>query len=82
MKIALIGSRGIPARYGGFETFVQKLSGILVETGHDVSVLGERGNAAGRSMMGSVKIMESNYQKSKNPLLFYWDSLRKASGQV
>jgi glycosyltransferase involved in cell wall biosynthesis len=81
MKIALIGSRGIPARYGGFETFVQKLSGILAEAGHDVSVWGEKGNAAGESMMGSVSIMESNYRKSKNPLLFYWDSLRRTSGR-
>ncbi|HEX7480700.1 MAG TPA: DUF1972 domain-containing protein [Polyangiales bacterium] len=25
MKIALIGSRGIPARYSGFETFCEQL---------------------------------------------------------
>ena len=38
MKIAIIGSRGIPARYGGFETFAEVLAQGLVEYGHEVFV--------------------------------------------
>jgi glycosyltransferase involved in cell wall biosynthesis len=38
VKIALIGSRGIPARYSGFETFYEQLAVRLVERGHDVTV--------------------------------------------
>jgi glycosyltransferase involved in cell wall biosynthesis len=38
MKIAIVGTRGIPARYGGFETFAEELSRRLVERGHDVTV--------------------------------------------
>jgi rhamnosyltransferase len=38
MKIAIIGSRGIPAKYGGFETFAEGLSARLVEKGYDVTV--------------------------------------------
>lgn len=38
MKIAIIGTRGIPNNYGGFEQFAEHLSTILVEKGHDVSV--------------------------------------------
>lgn len=38
MKIGILGIRGIPARYGGFETFVENLSPRLVELGHDVTV--------------------------------------------
>jgi hypothetical protein len=38
MKIAFIGSRGIPARYSGFETFYEQLSIRLAKLGHDVSV--------------------------------------------
>ncbi len=38
MKIALIGSRGIPASYSGFETFYEELSKRLVKRGHDVTV--------------------------------------------
>jgi glycosyltransferase involved in cell wall biosynthesis len=38
MRIAILGTRGIPASYGGFETFVEHLSTRLVERGHDVTV--------------------------------------------
>ena len=33
-----MGTRGIPANYGGFETFAEQLSTRLVERGHDVTV--------------------------------------------
>jgi glycosyltransferase involved in cell wall biosynthesis len=38
MRIALLGTRGIPARYGGFETFAEELSTRLVARGHEVTV--------------------------------------------
>jgi len=38
MRIALLGGRGIPANYGGFETFSEELSVRLVGRGHDVTV--------------------------------------------
>ena len=38
LRIALLGTRGIPANYGGFETFAEELSVRLVQRGHDVSV--------------------------------------------
>ncbi len=38
MRIALLGTRGIPANYGGFETFAEELSVRLVERGHQVTV--------------------------------------------
>jgi len=38
MRIALLGTRGIPANYGGFETFAEELSVRLAERGHDVTV--------------------------------------------
>ncbi len=38
MKIAIIGSRGIPVNYGGFETLAEELSINLVKKGHDVTV--------------------------------------------
>ena len=38
MKIAFIGSRGIPARYGGAETFVEEISQKLIKIGFDVYV--------------------------------------------
>ena len=38
ISVAIIGSRGIPAKYGGFETFAEKLSTKLVERKHSVTV--------------------------------------------
>jgi len=40
VKIAIMGFRGIPARYGGFETFVEELAPRLVRKGHQVTVYG------------------------------------------
>ena len=38
MRIAILGTRGIPASYGGFETFAEHLSTRLVARGHEVTV--------------------------------------------
>ena len=47
MRIAILGSRGIPARHGGFETFAEGLAVRLVERGHAVTVYCE-GRRQGR----------------------------------
>ena len=38
MRIALLGTRGVPASYSGFETCVEQLGQRLVERGHEVTV--------------------------------------------
>jgi glycosyltransferase involved in cell wall biosynthesis len=38
MRISFLGTRGIPACYSGFETFVEQLSVRLVQRGHSVIV--------------------------------------------
>jgi glycosyltransferase involved in cell wall biosynthesis len=40
LKVAILGTRGIPARYGGFETFAEEISTRLVARGHEVTVYG------------------------------------------
>jgi len=42
LHIALLGTRGIPARYGGFETFAEELSTRLAARGHRIVVYGRR----------------------------------------
>jgi glycosyltransferase involved in cell wall biosynthesis len=44
MKLAIVGTRGIPANYGGFETFAEELSIRLAARGHDVTVYGRSNN--------------------------------------
>ena len=38
LRIAMLGTRGVPARYSGFETCVEELGARLVERGHAVTV--------------------------------------------
>jgi glycosyltransferase involved in cell wall biosynthesis len=38
MRIALLGTRGVPARYGGFETAVEEVGRRLADRGHRVVV--------------------------------------------
>ena len=38
MRFAILGTRGIPARYGGFETFAEELSTRLAARGHSLTV--------------------------------------------
>ncbi len=40
MRMAILGTRGVPANYGGFETFAEKLGSRLVRSGHEVTVYG------------------------------------------
>jgi glycosyltransferase involved in cell wall biosynthesis len=40
MNIAIIGSDGLPARYGGFETFVEQVVPHMIAGGHEVMVVG------------------------------------------
>ncbi len=38
MKLAILGSRGFPSTYGGYETLVRHLAPYLVREGHEVTV--------------------------------------------
>jgi len=40
VRIAILGTRGVPARYGGFETFAEELGARLAARGHNVTVYG------------------------------------------
>jgi glycosyltransferase involved in cell wall biosynthesis len=42
MRIAILGTRGIPARYSGFETLAEELGSRLAARGHDVTVYSRR----------------------------------------
>ncbi len=42
MKIAILGTRGIPANYGGFETFAEQLGTRLAARDHEVTVYGRK----------------------------------------
>lgn len=56
MKIAIIGTRGIPNYYGGFEQFAEYLSQGLVVKGHEVTVYNSHKHPYQESEWNGVKI--------------------------
>ena len=68
MKISIIGSKGIPASYGGFETLAEYLSIYLKNSGHEVTVF----------CSGGLKI--KNYKNVK--LVFLPFSANKFQGII
>ncbi|HNJ92688.1 MAG TPA: DUF1972 domain-containing protein, partial [Nitrosomonas sp.] len=43
IRLAILGTRGIPARYGGFETFAEEIAERLQQKGLEVTVYCEKG---------------------------------------
>ncbi|MFT3945106.1 MAG: DUF1972 domain-containing protein [Ancrocorticia sp.] len=45
LSIAMVGTRGVPARYGGFETAIEEIGVRLADRGHRVRVYCRTGNS-------------------------------------
>jgi glycosyltransferase involved in cell wall biosynthesis len=76
IKIGIVGTRGIPASYGGFETFAEELSQRLVSKNFDVTVYCDK-NDNGEEEFKGVKLSYLECFKSKNPLRFYFKSVTR-----
>ncbi len=80
MKITIIGSRGVPANYGGFETFAEEIAVNLAENyQYDITVVcdaDQKKTNKGVNEYKGVKLLYSKYSKSKNAILFYYDSIK------
>lgn len=57
MKIAIIGTRGIPNNYGGFEQFAEYLSVGLINKGHEVSVYNSHNHSYKQCTWNGVNIV-------------------------
>ncbi len=58
LRIAILGTRGIPPCYGGFETFAWELSQRLAFRGHRVTVYGRKGYASpGQQSPGLLSVV-------------------------
>lgn len=56
LRIAMIGTRGVPAAYGGFETAVEEVGVRLAERGHDITVY-TRGSASREQEYRGMKVV-------------------------
>src|SRR5690349_15676140 len=52
VRIAMVGTRGVPARYGGFETAVEEVGHRLAARGHSVVVYCRNEQQAARRHRG------------------------------
>lgn len=57
MKIAILGTRGVPNHYGGFEQFAEYLAAGLVEKGVDVSVYNSHSHPYKNNIWKGVKLI-------------------------
>lgn len=85
MKIAIIGSRGIPNRYGGFEQFAEVVSKIWVKLGHDVICYSPHYHEFQSHELDGVKIKhiycpEKRFGASAN-IIYDFLSLRDAAAE-
>ncbi|MGA3056492.1 MAG: glycosyltransferase [Candidatus Limnocylindrales bacterium] len=66
MRIAILGIRGVPANYGGFETFAEQFGKRLVARGHQVTVYGrDRSVARGIHEYLGMRIVRLPAPRSK-----------------
>ena len=82
MKIAVIGSRGIPNSYGGFEQFAEIVTALWVEMGHEVICYNPHSHYFNKNIFNGVKIKKifcpENIIGSSAHFLYDYLSLRDA----
>lgn len=65
MKIGIIGTRGIPNHYGGFEQFAEYLAKGLVERGHEVTVYNSSSHPYQKSSWNGVNLVHCQDPEDK-----------------
>lgn len=77
MKIAIIGTRGIPANYGGFETFAQELSTRLIDK-EEIIVYCPSNTKDKQPNFKGVILKYLPVSKDDNPMKYYLASVSQA----
>lgn len=65
MKIAILGTRGVPNYYGGFEQFAEFFSVYLVQQGHEVYVYNSHNHPYQEKTFHGVNILHQNDPEHK-----------------
>lgn len=65
MKIAILGTRGVPNHYGGFEQFAEFFSVYLAEKGHEVYVYNSHNHPYQEKTFKGVNILHQNDPEHK-----------------
>ena len=79
--IWIIGSRGVPARYGGFETLAEHLQTGLRALGHECTVIGTGDAAAQRSLVARL-LRRTGLRAAETPVLTWTTRPRAGRGDA
>jgi hypothetical protein len=77
--IWIIGSRGIPARYGGFETLAQHLTDGFTASGMECTVIGTK-DAHAQSSVPARLLRAFDLHAAETPVLTWWTRPRVRPG--
>ncbi|MBX7165462.1 MAG: DUF1972 domain-containing protein [Pirellulales bacterium] len=82
-QLSILGTRGIPAQHGGFETFAQRLALHMVGRGCEVTVYcqGEPGSTPGESTWRGVRLINIPIGRTDawGTIQFDWHAARRAA---
>jgi glycosyltransferase involved in cell wall biosynthesis len=82
LKIAILGTRGIPNLYGGFEQLAEKLSVGLVRKGHAVTVYNSHTHPFKEKSFNGVEIIKCYDPENKigtaGQFIYDWNCIRDA----
>ena len=77
-SVAIIGTRGVPAAYGGYETFAQEL--LSLHRGHyALSVYCDRPTSSAADSFNGCSLHYLPITKAENQLKYYWLSIQAAA---
>jgi len=79
MHVLILGTRGIPSRHSGFETFAQDFAIFLKSRGHEVTVYcqQESGSAPGEDTWNGIRrVLIPSGSGSVGTILFDWKAIR------
>src|ERR1700761_3815229 len=81
MHVSILGTRGVPSRHGGFETFAQDFALFLLSRGHQVTVycqMEEEELAREDNWNGIRRVLIPASKTAAGTMLFDWKSIRHA----
>ena len=61
MRLSILGTRGIPNNYGGFEKFASDFAAFMTERGHDVTVYCSSNHPYKSKVVGKVYLVHKNF---------------------
>ena len=82
MHALILGTRGVPAQHGGFETFAEQLARYLVQRNHQVTVYCQAGAqeaASEDSWEGIRRVSIPAGEGAAGTIKFDWDAIRHSS---